>query len=130
MLSLLSPLRSSFAFAVASLVLVVGSPAGAQVRIAISGEVAPVCRVNANLSNGAGQMQEFCNVPAGYDVYLDAPGAQNASVTVDGTSIPLSSTGSTLVSSSDGPAIRTRTVSIAALDGVSPATFTFRIVSR
>jgi hypothetical protein len=132
MSSLPIPARPLLALAAASLCIIVPSaPAASQVRIGISGEVQPVCRVDARLTNGAGQVKELCNVPAGYDLYLDyAPQAAGAAVTIDGAALALSSAGSTLIASSSGPAIRTRAVSIAAPAGVADNRFAFRIVSR
>jgi hypothetical protein len=107
------------------------SPAKAQVQIAISGIVQPVCRVDARLSHGSGEVKELCNVAAGYDLFLDyPPEAAGSALTIDGKPLALAPSGSTLVASSAGPAVRTRAVTLAAPAGVADRVFSFRIVSR
>lgn len=71
-------------------------------------------------------MTEFCNDPAGYQVWLDHPQLSGA-VYVDGERITLSQTGSTLISHSTTAANRTRKVVLEPA-GEGPHAISIRIV--
>lgn len=95
---------------------------GARYEIEITGYVPVACNVQAGASSinlagstnvSLGSVNEFCNDPNGYQVWIDyAPGIKAASVNVDGTRIALSPTGSTMISSSGTAARHVRQVSL------------------
>lgn len=82
----------------------------------IRGTVPVACRVRmpaalaAADSDGIAQLgvaEEFCNAPRGYQVVvLHAPGLQGAAIIKDGVRIPLSPSGSTVLTDSPRPDIR------------------------
>lgn len=110
----------------------------ARYEIEITGYVPVVCNVQAGASSmnlagstdvSFGSVNEFCNDPNGYQVWIDyAPGINNASVNVDGLRIPLSSTGSTMISSSGTAAHRVRQVSLSTGGNSQLTSVSMRIV--
>ena len=59
------------------------------------------------------RISEFCNSPLGYQVWVDhAPGVHSASFQVDGQSVPLSATGSTMIGSAPTAASQSRFLSL------------------
>jgi len=122
--------KTVFAGALAAMVL-----AGTQIAVAgdanytinITGYVPVICHVSTSStlvdSSGTadlGDMSEFCNNPSGYQVWADyTPGPTSAVITVNGTAIPLSSTGSTMIDSSSTAAIYTRSVSLSGADNLT-----------
>lgn len=92
-----------------------GEPSGSvSYSIGITGYVPVICRAELSTSvvpaNGGatslGNLQQFCNSPNGYQIFVDSsPELANATLTVGGHAVTLSGSGSTLVASSEGPAI-------------------------
>jgi hypothetical protein len=108
----------------------------------VRGFVPVVCRVSVDQSLvrpaekqaqiQLGTLQEFCNSPNGYEVWVDhAPGLHTAAFYVDGRRVPASPQGSTLISTSSNAAIRSHDL---ALDlgeaGALPPSLSLRIVAR
>jgi hypothetical protein len=120
---------SFFALSLALLPLTHGSPASAsEARLDLVGQVPILCRAEVDLGGGPGQMNEFCNDLAGYDVYLDhGPLPAPASVTIDGSQLALADAASTLISSSDRASIRTRSIRF---DVPAGARLVVRVVPR
>lgn len=78
-----------------------------------------------------GSLNEFCNDAAGYSVYADYSGSlAGGNLIVDGTPVPLQSSGTSLVSSSDHAAIASHDISLELPDGVSGGSLSFRIEPR
>lgn len=105
--------------------------------IGITGFVPVICRAQLQADvvaadRGAvplGQLDQFCNSPNGYQVFVDAsPELANATLIVDGREVTLSATGSTLVSASNGPAITSSNVVLQNADGAA-GNLSFRIVA-
>ena len=108
----------------------------ASYSIGITGYVPVICRASFDVSvvpagDGAtplGHLQEFCNSPNGYQIFVDSsPELANATLVVGGREVTLSGNGPTLVSSSSGPAITTNDVVLHA-SGAS-GHLSFRIVA-
>ena len=81
----------------------------------IRGFVPVICRVSVDTTWVApsedvialGQMNEFCNDPSGYSVFVDhAPNLDGAALIVDGERVALSATGTTLIRRSETAARR------------------------
>lgn len=109
-----------------------------QYSIGISGFVPVICRASVDAtivvpSTGEvplGALREFCNSPGGYEVYADySPAFAGASLVVDGARVPLSSVGSTRVSSSSNAAITSRSLALDLPEGVDGGNISFRIVA-
>lgn len=105
--------------------------------IGISGNVPIVCRASmiaATLSSSPGEtdlgvLDEYCNNPNGHQVYVDQAGdLVDASLTVDGNVIALPGHGSTLISSSDQPAIASRSITLSLPHGTTGGTLSIRVV--
>lgn len=129
-------------------ILAVGTPAAAvapevnltgQATINIVGWVPVVCRTSLDataIPPGAGTVQlgslnEFCNNPSGYRVIADySPALSGARLTVDGRTVAFDAAGSSVINSSDEPAIASHTVSLEVPEGVSNASISFRIEPR
>lgn len=113
---------------------------GADVSIGITGFVPVIChaRVTANsvaVDPGTvtlGELREFCNNAAGYRVVADySPSLAHATLVVDGVEVPLSDTGSTVVSLSNRPAIDTHDLALAIPeDKTIDGNISFRIEPR
>lgn len=92
----------------------------ASYTINITGYVPVICRVNdsnTQVQSGdtvdLGQMTEFCNNPTGYQVWVDyTPGVTGETIYVDGNPIALSSSGSTMIDSSDTAASLVRSLTL------------------
>lgn len=104
--------------------------------IDIVGWVPVVCRASVDTTTIAptagtvqlGSLNEFCNNPNGYRVVADySPALQGATLSVDGNAIQFESAGSTVVSSSNEPAITSHSLSLDVPEGVSDAAISFRI---
>lgn len=89
--------------------------------IKVSGYVPVICRatLDSTLVSATGSeidlgtLQEFCNSPNGYKVYVDhSPELAGATLIVDGTAVPLAENGSTEISTSAGPAGVSRKVAL------------------
>lgn len=108
----------------------------ASYSIGITGYVPVTCRASLDATvvptqSGAtslGNLQEFCNSPNGYQVFVDnSPELANATLIVGGRKVLLSESGSTLVSASAGPAITMNDVVLQSANGAS-GYLSFRIV--
>lgn len=109
----------------------------ASYSIGITGHVPVQCRASLDATvvptnRGAmplGHLREFCNSPNGYQIFVDSsPELANATLTIGGRKVALSSSGSTLVSFSSGPAITSNNVVLQHHNGNS-GTLSFRIVA-
>jgi len=114
-----------------------GVPAqSAGYTIDIVGFVPVICRatIDATIVPGAagetnlGELNEFCNSPNGYQVFVEpSPELANATLVVDGHAVTLSGNEPTLVAASNGPAIASRNVSLSSNGG--GGSLSFRIVA-
>jgi hypothetical protein len=103
----------------------------ASYTINITGYVPVVCRVTANATEvdtgsqvNLGSIAEFCNNPTGYQVWVDyAPGVTSATMSVDGATVPLSSSGSTMIDSSATAASLTRNLTLNGGQGLNAISF-------
>ena len=109
----------------------------ASYSIGITGYVPVICRASLDVSvvpanSGAtplGNLNEFCNSPNGYQIFVDSsPELANATLVVGGRAVTLSGNGPTLVSASDGPAITSNDVVLQNAGGAS-GNLSFRIVA-
>lgn len=109
----------------------------ASFTITIVGHVPVICRASLDVSvvpsqagpTSLGELQEFCNNANGYQIFVDSsPELANATLVVGGREIVLSGNGSTLVSSSSGPAITSSDVVLEGANGAS-GQLSFRIVA-
>ena len=109
----------------------------ASYSIGITGYVPVICRTSLDASvipssAGAvplGNLQEFCNSPNGYQIFVDSsPELANATLVVGGREVTLSASGPTLVSASNGPAITSNDVVLHNAGGAS-GHLSFRIVA-
>ncbi|HEY5712503.1 MAG TPA: hypothetical protein VIT38_11465 [Allosphingosinicella sp.] len=116
-----------------------GAPArSSSFAIDITGYAPVVCRarIDATIVPGApgrtslGALNEFCNSPGGYQVFIDAsPELANATLVVDGREVSLSGNGPTLVAASSGPAIESRQLAIDVPEGGVSGSLSVRIVA-
>ena len=113
--------------------------ASGRYTINIEGFVPVICRASVDSGMVApdtgvtslGSLNEFCNDSAGYSVYADySDSMAGGSLIVDGVTVPLESSGSSLVSSSDHAAITSRDLSLELPDGIAGGTLSFRIEPR
>ena len=114
-----------------------GEPSGsASYSITITGYVPVICRAEFSASvvptnpgaTSLGHLQQFCNSPNGYQVFVDSsPELANATLMVGGRRVTLSGSGSTLVTASNGPAITSDNVVLQS-HGAS-GSLSFRIVA-
>lgn len=129
-------------------VLAAGTPAAAvapevnltgRATINIVGWVPVVCRASVDATAVAptagtvqlGSLNEFCNNPSGYRVIADySPALAGAKLSIDGKTVDFDTAGSTVVNSSDEPAITSHAVSLEVPEGVSNASISFRIEPR
>lgn len=114
------------------------TPDQATYSLQISGFVPTVC--NANLDNNAvasqagevalGQLNEFCNDGAGYQVWVDySPSLAGDTLTVGGQQIVLDSSGSALIDSASGPNVVSRAVSLDVPQNGVSGTVSLRVVT-
>ena len=110
----------------------------ARASFEVTGFVPVTCRANLDatvvpVTSGEvalGKLNEFCNSPAGYDVFVESsPELADAMLIVDGREVPLSATGSTLVASADGPAIVSREIRLTGA-GSDGGSLNFRVMVR
>ena len=110
----------------------------ASYTINIVGYVPVICRaqIDATVVPGAtgltslGELNEFCNNPNGYQVYVDAsPELANAKLLVDGHEVTLAANGPTLVAASNGPAIESRNLALDVPEGGVSGSLSVRIVA-
>ena len=109
----------------------------ASYSIGITGYVPVTCRATLQATvipsqpgaTSLGNLQEFCNNPNGYQIFVDSsPELANATLVIGGREVELSGTGSTLVSASSGPAITSTDVVLEHSGGAS-GSLSFRIVA-
>lgn len=99
----------------------------ASYTINVTGYVPVICHINSNQTvavtgsnTDLGDVNEFCNNPTGYQVWVDyAPGTTSASISVDGRTVALSSSGSTMIDTSNTAAIQTRHLTLNGGSGLS-----------
>jgi hypothetical protein len=110
----------------------------ASYTIGIVGVVPVICRatVDATIVRGAaaktslGELNEFCNSPNGYQVFVEgSPELANATIVVDGNRVPLAANGPTLISSSDGPSIVSHRLALHTPSGNPNGSLSIRIVA-
>lgn len=111
----------------------------AEYRIAISGHVPVICRVQVDETMVApstgtvslGTLKEFCNNANGFRVVADySPALAGASLIVDGRTIALGQSGSVIVAESNQPANLTVPVELALAEGGQSGNLQFRIEPR
>jgi hypothetical protein len=106
--------RKVFAFLIATAMIggpanaVPDAPGSSGYSIGITGFVPVICRASVDTTivrgaaarNSLGNLNEFCNSPNGYQVFVEAsPELVNATIVVDGNRVPLTANGPTLISS-------------------------------
>lgn len=116
-----------------------GTPAqSSSYAIGISGFVPVICRasIDATIVSGSGgttdlgALNEFCNSPHGYQVYVEGSAElAGATLLVNGSPVPLAAQGPTLISASSGPAIESRQVSLQTPGGNVNGTLSVSIVA-
>ena len=106
--------------------------------ITVTGFVPVICRaqIDATIVPGAsgltnlGELNEFCNNPNGYQVFVDSsPELANATLLVDGREVTLSGDAPTLVVASNGPAIESRNLALNLPEGGVSGSLSVRIVA-
>ena len=114
------------------------SLASTSYTINVVGFVPVICRaqIDATIIPGAsgrtslGELNEFCNNPNGYQVFVDSsPELANATLVVDGHEVKLSGNGPTLVAASNGPAIESRELALDVPEGGVSGSLSVRIVA-
>ena len=126
-------------------ILAVGTPAIAiapevnlsgQASINIVGWVPVVCRATVDAtaiapSSGTvqlGSLNEFCNNPNGFRVVADySPALTGAQLTLDGNVVTFGEGGSTVIKTSNEPAIASHPVSLNLPEGVVDGAISFRV---
>jgi hypothetical protein len=112
---------------------------GAEFTISLVGYVPVICRANVDASSVApvagttslGMLKEFCNSPRGYQVVADySPQLAGAKLLVDGTEVPLSDAGSTVVSQSDSAKIADHSLALEMPQDGQTGNISFRIEPR
>ena len=106
-----------------------GAPAQSTYTLQIGGYVPVICRAQLNSTIdpssagqvSLGQMSEFCNNAAGYEVWVDySPTLAGDTLVVDGQNVLLDSSGSARIDTADHPNIATKSLSLdVPQDGVS-----------
>lgn len=114
--------------------------AAATYGIHLQGHVPVACHVNAGqgpvLIDGdlvdLGNLHEFCNAPAGYDVYVDySPDLAGAKLLVDGSEVLLTDEGSAKFDENAGPARLNRNIALDLSEAqAAGGALSFRIVAR
>jgi hypothetical protein len=114
------------------------TPDQATYTLQISGFVPTVC--NADLDNSAvasqagevalGQLNEFCNDGAGYQVWVDySPSLAGDTLTVGGQQITLDGSGTAMIDSAAGPNIASKAVVLNVPQNGVSGTVSLRVVS-
>lgn len=114
------------------------TPDQATYTLEISGFVPTVC--NADLDNSQvasqagevalGQMNEFCNDGAGYQVWVDySPNLAGDTLSVGGHEIVLTDAGSVMIDASSGPNIASKTVTLDVPQNGVSGTVSLRVVT-
>jgi hypothetical protein len=111
----------------------------AQFTIGVVGYVPVICRASVEAGSVApvagttslGLLKEFCNSPTGYRVVANySPALAQAKLIVDGVSVPLSDSGSTVVSQSESAAIADRELALELPSDGQTGNISFRIEPR
>jgi hypothetical protein len=114
------------------------TPEAATYTLQISGIVPTVCNANLDSSTVAseagevalGQLKEFCNDSAGYQVWVDySPNLAGDTLTVGGQQIVLDNSGSALIDSANGPNIASKTVLLDVPQNGVSGTVSLRVVT-
>jgi hypothetical protein len=109
----------------------------ASYTIEVRGYVPVICRaqVSATLTPAQagtvdlGQLNEFCNNPTGYEVWVDyPPSLSGASVTIDGQTVALSDSGSTRIDQSTTAGIASKSLALNLADNQS-GSLSIRVVA-
>jgi hypothetical protein len=114
------------------------TPEAASYALQISGFVPTVC--HANLDNNAvasqagevalGQLDEFCNDGAGYQVWVDySPNLAGDTLTVGGQQIVLDSSGTAMIDAASGPNIASKSVTLDVPQNGVSGTVSLRVVT-
>jgi len=134
-------IRKSLALA-GVLGLIAGSawatPDAASYTLQISGFVPTVCNANLDSSTVAsqagevalGELNEFCNDGAGYQVWVDySPSLAGDTLSVGGQQIVLDSSGTAMIDSAAGPNIASKTVLLDVPQNGVSGTVSLRVVT-
>ena len=136
--------RKVFAFLIATAMIggpanaVPDAPGSSSYSIGITGFVPVICRASVDTtvvsnnagSNNLGNLNEFCNSPNGYQVFVEAsPELANATIVIDGNSVPLAANGPTLISSSSGPSIVSHQLVLQTPAGNTNGSLSIRVVA-
>ncbi len=126
-----------------AIAVALGTPAiAATSGIHLKGHVPVTCKVRVGMQAAAindgvvdlGGVREFCNAPAGYEVFLDySNNFAGTTLLVDGAPHELSREGSLMFASEDGPALRTRSLALdlgKSKGKINGGSISFRIVAR
>lgn len=112
------------------------SASGAGYTFQIQGFVPVICRATVEGATYApqagridlGTLDEFCNSPAGYQVWAEhSPNLAGAKLVIDGREVPLSDSGVTMVSQSPGAAVHKRTLALELADGKTTGSLSIRV---
>jgi hypothetical protein len=75
-----------------------------------------------------GTLQEFCNNPRGYKLFVDhSPELANSRLVIDGQAVLLSDSGTTLLAETDQPRLAARMLFIELAHGQPNGTLSFRV---
>ena len=136
--------RKVFAFLIATAMIggpataVPDAPGSSSYSIGITGFVPVICRASvdttvvrgASARNSLGNLNEFCNSPNGYQVFVEAsPELAHATIVVDGNRVPLAANGPTLISSSNGPSIVSHQLVLHTPTGNANGSLSIRVVA-
>lgn len=104
----------------------------------LEGVVPVICKVSVNATQAPantghvdlGTLSEFCNNPGGYQVWVDySPQLAAATLLVDGQSVPLSASGSTLISTSSTAAVAAHDLALDLPEGGAQGSISVRVVT-
>lgn len=104
----------------------------------LRGFVPVICRATVDATNVApqeglvdvGTLSEFCNSPTGYQVWADySPSLAGASVVLDGESVALSDSGSTMLSATDHAGIKSRDMALELPSDTVAGSLSIRVVA-
>jgi hypothetical protein len=109
---------------------------GTTLSVTLQGYVPLACRVSvartsaSELANtgSLGTLQEFCNNPRGYRLFVDhSPGLASSRLVIDGQAVLLSHMGTTLISETNQPRMAARTLFIELGHAQPDGTLVFRM---
>lgn len=127
--------RTWLAIAAAGVALATtAGPATAAGGLALEGVTPLVCAASMTPPTGDPsaplQVREFCNDPNGFEVWIDyPPSLANASIMIDGRTVQLGGTGSTLVDSSAVAASATKSLTLDQALAPSQSSLSLRVVA-